>query len=69
MTDDDLLSMREDPHTVRDLLFMGLLAPFVIVAPLIKLLVQILFFTGNFCVAAGVTVVNLVAALTRRGRG
>ncbi len=69
MTDDDLLSMREDLHTVRDLLFMVLLAPFVIVALLIKLLVQILFFTGIFCVAAGVTVVNLVADLTRRGRG
>ena len=35
MTDDDLLSMREDLHTVRDLLFMVLLAPFVIVALLI----------------------------------
>ena len=50
-------------------LFTVLLAPFVIVALLIKLLVQILFFTGIFCVAAGVTVVDLVADLTRGGRG
>ncbi len=69
MTDDDLLSMREDLHTVRDLLFMVLLAPFVIVALLIKLLVQILFFTGIFCVAAGVTVVDLFVDLTRRRKG
>ena len=68
MTDDDLLSMREDLHTVRDLLFMVLLAPFVIVALLIKLLVQILFFTGIFCVAAGVTVVDLCADLIKGGR-
>lgn len=68
MTDDDLLSMREDLHTVRDLLFMVLLAPFVIVALLIKLLVQILFFTGIFCVAAGVTVVDLFADLIKGGR-
>lgn len=69
MTDDDLLSMREDLHTVRDLLFMVLLAPFVIVALLIKLLVQILFFTGIFCVAAGVTIVDLFVDLTRRRKG
>ena len=69
MTDDDLLSMREDLHTVRDLLFMVLLAPFVIVALLIKLLVQILFFTGIFCVAAGVTGVDRFGDLTRRRTG
>lgn len=69
MTDEDLRDMRDDLHTVRDLFFMVLLAPFVIVALLIKLLVQILFFTGIFIVAAGVTVVDLVADLTRGGRG
>lgn len=69
MTDEDLRHMRDDLHTVRDLLFMVLLAPFVIVALLIKLLVQILFFTGIFVVAAGVTVVDLVVDLTRGGRG
>ena len=69
MTDEDLRHMQDDLHTVRDLLFMVLLAPFVIVALLIKLLVQILFFTGISVVAAGVTVVDLVADLTRRGRG
>lgn len=69
MTDEDLRHMQDDLHTVRDLLFMVLLAPFVIVALLIKLLVQILFFTGIFCVAAGVTVVDLFVDLTRRRRG
>lgn len=68
MTDEDLRDMRDDLHTVRDLFFMVLLAPFVIVALLIKLLVQILFFTGIFCVAAGVTVVDLFADLTKGGR-
>lgn len=52
-----------------DVLLVLILAPFVIVALLIKLLVQILFFTGIFVVAAGVTVVDLVADLTRGGRG
>ena len=37
MTDENLRDMRDDLHTVRDLLFMVLLAPFVIVALLIKL--------------------------------
>ena len=69
MTDEDLRHMQDDLHTVRDLLFMVLLAPFVIVALLIKLLVQILFFTGIFCVAAGVTVVDLFVDLTRRRKG
>lgn len=69
MTDENLRDMRDDLHTVRDLLFMVLLAPFVIVALLIKLLVQILFFTGIFCVAAGVTVVDLFVDLTRRRKG
>lgn len=69
MTDENLRDMRDDLHTVRDLLFMVLLAPFVIVALLIKLLVQILFFTGIFCVAAGVTVVDLYVDLTRRRKG
>lgn len=68
MTDEDLRDMRDDLHTVRDLLFMVLLAPFVIVALLIKLLVQILFFTGIFALAAGVTVVDLFADLTKGGR-
>lgn len=68
MTDEDLMHMRDDLHTVRDLLFMVLLAPFVIIALLVKLLVQILFFTGIFCVAAGVTVVDLFADLTKGGR-
>lgn len=68
MTDEDLRNMRDDLHTVRDLFFMVLLAPFFIVALLIKLLVQILFFTGIFCVAAGVTVVDLFAYLTKGGR-
>jgi hypothetical protein len=68
MTDEDLRHMRDDLHTIRDLLFMVLLAPFFIVALLIKLLVQILFFTGIFCVAAGVTVVDLFAYLTKGGR-
>ena len=68
MTNEDLRHMQDDLHTVRDLLFMILLAPFVIVALLIKLLVQILFFTGIFCVAAGVTVVDLFADLTKGGR-
>lgn len=69
MTDEDLRHMQDDLHTVRDLLFMVLLAPFVIAALLIKLLVQILFFTGIFVLATGVTVVDIVADLTRRGRG
>ena len=68
MTDEDLRHMQDDLHTVRDLLFMVLLAPFVIAALLIKLLVQILFFTGIFCVAAGVTVVDLFADLIKGGR-
>lgn len=68
MTDEDLRHMQDDLHTVRDLLFMVLLAPFVIVALLIKLLVQILFFTGIFCVAAGVTVVDLFADLIKGAR-
>lgn len=68
MTDEDLRHMQDDLHTVRDLLFIVLLAPFVIVALLIKLLVQILFFTGIFCVAAGVTVVDLFADLIKGGR-
>lgn len=68
MTDEDLRHMQDDLHTVRDLLFMVLLAPFVIVALLIKLLVHILFFTGIFCVAAGVTVVDLFADLIKGGR-
>lgn len=68
MTYEDLRHMQDDLHTVRDLLFMVLLAPFVIAALLIKLLVQILFFTGIFCVAAGVTVVDLFADLIKGGR-
>lgn len=68
MTDEDLRHMQDDLHTVRDLLFMVLLAPLVIAALLIKLLVQILFFTGIFCVAAGVTVVDLFADLIKGGR-
>lgn len=58
-----------DLKTVGAFVRLVLLAPFVIVALLIKLLVQILFFTGIFVVAAGVTVVDLVADLTRGGRG
>ena len=68
MTDEDLRHMQDDLHTVRDLFFMVLPAPFVIIALLLKLLVQILFFTGIFCVAAGVTVVDLFADLTKGGR-
>lgn len=68
MTDEDLRHMQDDLHTVRDLLFMVLLAPFIIVAMLIKLLVQILFFTGIFALAAGVTVVDLFADLIKGGR-
>lgn len=68
MTDENLRDMRDDLHTVRDLFFMVLLAPFVIIALLVKLLVQILFFTGIFVLAAGVTVVDLFADLTKGGR-
>ena len=57
-----------DLKTVGAFVLLVLLAPFVIVALLIKLLVQILFFTGIFCVAAGVTVVDLFADLTKGGR-
>lgn len=58
-----------DLKTVGAFVLLVLLAPFAIVALLIKLLVQILFFTGIFCVAAGVTVVDLFVDLTRRRKG
>lgn len=58
----------QELKTIGAFVLLVLLAPFVIVALLIKLLVQILFFTGIFALAAGVTVVDLFADLTKGGR-
>lgn len=66
---EDLNSLKGDLSMLRDFLFFWIFLPILILILIIKLLVQILFLTGIFCVAAGVTVVDLVADLTRRGRG
>lgn len=66
---EDLNSLKGDLSMLRDFLFFWIFLPILILILITKLLVQILFFTGIFCLAAGVTVVDLVADLTRGGRG
>lgn len=66
---EDLNSLKGDLSMLRDFLFFWIFLPILILILITKLLVQILFFTGIFIVAAGVTVVDLVADLTRGGRG
>lgn len=66
---EDLNSLKGDLSMLRDFLFFWILLPILILILITKLLVQILFFTGIFIVAAGVTVVDLVTDLTRGGRG
>lgn len=66
---EDLNSLKGDLSMLRDFLFFWIFLPVLILILITKLLVQILFFTGIFIVAAGVTVVDLVADLTRGGRG
>ena len=66
---EDLSSLKGDLSMLRDFLFFWIFLPILILILITKLLVQILFFTGIFIVAAGVTVVDLVADLTRGGRG
>lgn len=66
---EDLNSLKGDLSMLRDFLFFWIFLPILILILITKLLVQILFFTGIFTVAAGVTVVDLVADLTRGGRG
>lgn len=66
---EDLNGLKGDLSMLRDFLFFWIFLPILILILITKLLVQILFFTGIFIVAAGTTVVDLVADLTRRGRG
>ena len=66
---EDLNSLKGDLSMLRDFLFFWIFLPILILILITKLLVQILFVTGIFCLAAGVTVVDLVADLTRGGRG
>lgn len=66
---EDLNGLKGDLSMLRDFLFFWIFLPILILILITKLLVQILFFTGIFIVAAGATVVDLVADLTRRGRG
>lgn len=66
---EDLNSLKGDLSMLRDFLFFWIFLPILILILITKLLVQILFFTGIFVLAAGVTVVDIVADLTRRGRG
>lgn len=65
---EDLNGLKGDLSMLRDFLFFWIFLPILILILITKLLVQILFFTGIFIVAAGATVVDLVADLTRRGR-
>lgn len=66
---EDLNGLKGDLSMLRDFLFFWIFLPILILILITKLLVQILFFTGIFVLAAGVTVVDIVADLTRRGRG
>lgn len=66
---EDLNSLKGDLSMLRDFLFFWIFLPVLILILITKLLVQILFFTGIFCVAAGVTVVDLFVDLTRRRKG
>lgn len=66
---EDLNGLKGDLSMLRNFLFFWIFLPILILILITKLLVQILFFTGIFIVAAGTTVVDLVADLTRRGRG
>ena len=65
---EDLNSLKGDLSMLRDFLYFWIFLPILILILITKLLVQILFFTGIFCVAAGVTVVDLFADLTKGGR-
>lgn len=65
---EDLNGLKGDLSMLRDFLFFWIFLPILILILITKLLVQILFFTGIFCVAAGVTVVDLFAYLTKGGR-
>lgn len=65
---EDLNSLKGDLSMLRDFLFFWIFLPILILILITKLLLQILFFTGIFCVAAGVTVVDLFAYLTKGGR-
>ncbi len=66
---EELNGLKGDLSMLRDFLFFWIFLPILILILITKLLVQILFFTGIFVVAAGVTVVDLIADLTRGGRG
>lgn len=66
---EDMNSLKGDLSMLRDFLFFWIFLPVLILILITKLLVQILFFTGIFCVAAGVTVVDLFVDLTRRRKG
>lgn len=68
MTDEDLRDMRDDLHTVRDLFFMVLLAPFAIVGRVILEVVHLLFIAVLFFLAAGMTIVDLCFDLFKGGR-
>ena len=65
---EDLNSLKGDLSILRDFLFFWIFLPILILILITKLLVQILFFTGIFTVAAGVTVVDLFADLIKGGR-
>lgn len=65
---EDLNGLKGDLSMLRDFLFFWIFLPILILILITKLLVQILFFTGIFCVAAGVTVVDFFAYLTKGGR-
>ena len=62
---EDLNSLKGDLSMLRDFLFFWIFLPILILILITKLLVQILFFTRIFIVAAGVTVVDLFVDLTR----
>lgn len=66
---EELNGLKGDLSMLRDFLFFWIFLPILILILITKLLVQILFFTGIFIVAAGVTVVDLFVDLTRRRRG
>lgn len=69
MPEEELNGLKGDLSMLRDFLFFWIFLPILILILITKLLVQILFFTGIFIVAAGVTVVDLFVDLTRRRRG
>lgn len=66
---EELNGLKGDLSMLRDFLFFWIFLPILILILITKLLVQILFLTGIFIVAAGVTIVDLIADLTRRRQG